>query len=246
VIFERNTSFEALWPRLLSATTDRTDGFDIVLEFVEEIGMRYASFEMYSDRPNQPKGLVLNNLPKRYCTNYNENAQYEFDPIVLAYRTTMLPFQMGSGAHIKTLKGLDHYIFAEMRFFGVGEMFCVPIRGFDGQFAMFGVAGSEDLPVPIDPGGPTYNAVASFAPYVHAYWVSRQEQTIKLPQPASLSDPEKICLRWAQQGKTSWEIAQIIGRSQSTVDHHLTRAMRKLNTVNKAHAVATAVRLGLI
>lgn len=241
-----HASFEALWPRLLGATAEKSEGFDIVLEFVEAIGMRYASFELYSDRPNLPKGLVLNNLPERYCTNYNENAHYEFDPIVLAYRTSMLPFQMGSGTHIRTLRGLDHYIFAEMRFFGVGEMFCVPTRGVDGQFAMFGVAGAGDIPVPVDPGGPVYNAVAAFAPYVQAYWASRQEQAIKLPQPAALSDLEKVCLHWTEQGKTSWEIAQIIGRGQSTVDHHLARAMHKLNAVNKAHAVATAVRLGLI
>jgi len=246
VTIDRCTSFEALWPRLLGATTEKTDGFDIILEFIESIGTRYASYEVYSDRDDQPKGLVLNNLPTKYCANYNDNAQYEFDPVVLAYKTKLLPFRIGSSVEIKELRGLDRYIFAEARGYGIGEALCVPLHGVGSQFAMFAVTGHDDFGMRVDPGTTFYNSVVAFAPYVQAYWASRQEQAIKLPRSAALSEPEKICLAWTQHGKTSWEVGQIIGRSQSTVDHHLTRAMHKLNTVNKAHAVATALRLGLI
>lgn len=208
--------------------------------------MRYASFEVYSDHPGRPKGQVLNNMPAKYCANYNDNAQYEFDPIVKAYTTKMLPFRIGSSAEIKEMKGLDHYIFAEARGFSIGEALCVPIRGFGGQYAMFAVTDVDDFRIAVDPGTAIYNATTALAPYVQAYWASQQEQATKLPQASKLSEAEKICLNWTQHGKTSWEVGQIIGRSQSTIEHHLTRAMRKLHAVNKAHAVATAVRLGLI
>lgn len=246
VTIDPGSAYESIWWHLVEATVRKADAVDILAEFAEAIGMRYISYETYSTRPDHPKGLVLNNLPAKHCANYNENAQYEFDPIVLAYKTNMLPFRTGHSTQIRQLRGLDQYIFAEARGYGIGEALCVPIRAVDGQFAMFAVVCEDDIAVPVDPGTPIFNAVVALAPYVHAYWMSRREAAGNLPQSAPLRDVEKVCLHWTGQGKTSWEIAGIIGRSQSTVEGHLVRAMHKLNTVNKAHALATAMRQGLI
>lgn len=244
--FERCAAFEALWPRLIKATVENTDGLGIIQEFTESIGLRYFSYEVYSDRPNHAKGMVLNNLPARYCENYNDNAQWEFDPMVMSFRTELLPFKNLDSRQIKEAKGLEYYLYAEARDAGIGQGLCVPVRGAQGQFAMLGVLDKGDLPAGLDPGTPLYNAVVAFTPYVQAYWDARQGLNDSPPISTTLSDVEKVCLGWSQHGKTSWEIAQIIGRAQSTVEHHLARAMHKLNAVNKVHAAATAVRLGLI
>ena len=61
-----------------------------------------------------------------------------------------------------------------------------------------------------------------------------------------LSERERICLLWTTQGKTAWEIAQIIGRSKATVDFHIRRATAKLNAANKVHAAFKAVQLDLL
>ncbi len=61
-----------------------------------------------------------------------------------------------------------------------------------------------------------------------------------------LSDREKECIFWTAAGKTSPEIATILNISPHTVDHHITSASAKLNTVNRAHTVAAAIRLGLL
>lgn len=61
-----------------------------------------------------------------------------------------------------------------------------------------------------------------------------------------LSDKELECLRWVSVGKTAWETAAILGRSQRTVEFHLFNATRKLSANNKIHAAIIAVRNGLI
>ncbi len=61
-----------------------------------------------------------------------------------------------------------------------------------------------------------------------------------------LTPRELDCLRWCSRGKTNWEISRILGLSERTVEHYLSRANRKLGTVNRAQAVALALKMNLI
>jgi len=61
---------------------------------------------------------------------------------------------------------------------------------------------------------------------------------------ALLTEREIEILTWTAQGKTSGEIAQILGRSVATVNFHLQNAMGKLNVVNKTQAAIKAHQLG--
>ncbi|MCK1624020.1 helix-turn-helix domain-containing protein [Bradyrhizobium sp. 160] len=66
------------------------------------------------------------------------------------------------------------------------------------------------------------------------------------PIQVALSEREKDCLRWVEEGKSSWEIGVILRVSENTVNFHLKNAMRKLETNSRTHCVAKAIRLGLI
>ena len=57
---------------------------------------------------------------------------------------------------------------------------------------------------------------------------------------------EREILRWAADGKTSWEVSVILNISERTVKFHLTQASLKLNAVNRTAAVAKALARGLI
>lgn len=54
------------------------------------------------------------------------------------------------------------------------------------------------------------------------------------------------CLAWAQEGKTSWEIGQIMGISRRTVESYLAIAFDKLEVRTRVQAVVRARTLGLI
>lgn len=61
-----------------------------------------------------------------------------------------------------------------------------------------------------------------------------------------LSRREIQCLQWSADGKTSWEIARILALSERTIVFHLSNAAQKLGAINRRHAVARAMALGLI
>ena len=43
---------------------------------------------------------------------------------------------------------------------------------------------------------------------------------------------------WTAEGKSSWDISQILSISESTVNFHINSAKRKLGVYSKPHAVA--------
>ena len=61
-----------------------------------------------------------------------------------------------------------------------------------------------------------------------------------------LSRREVEALRWTGEGKTSGEIADILNITERTVNFHISKAMAKLNAVNKTAAVLQAAMLGLL
>jgi LuxR family quorum sensing-dependent transcriptional regulator len=62
----------------------------------------------------------------------------------------------------------------------------------------------------------------------------------------TLSKREQEALQWAAEGKTEWEIGMILGLSEHTAEKFIRSACSKLKAGNRTHAVAQAIRLGLI
>lgn len=48
---------------------------------------------------------------------------------------------------------------------------------------------------------------------------------------------ERDCILWASEGKTSWEISQILGISERTVNFHLSNCIEKTNSANRQQAI---------
>jgi len=134
--------------------------------------------------------------------------------------------------------------FGEAREFGVGNQgLTIPIRGVNGETALFSI--NRECP---DREWLAFRRehMAQFqlmAYYFHDNVLNREGFA---NDPLTLSDRQKEVLKWAASGKTEWETGTIIGLSARTVKYHLSGAMVCLRAVNKVHAVARAVRLGLI
>lgn len=81
--------------------------------------------------------------------------------------------------------------------------------------------------------------------------MSSRESSLEGGRPARteidrLSARETEVLCWAMEGKTNWEISVILSLSERTVKFHIRNAMTKLKASTRAHAVAVAIRRGLI
>jgi DNA-binding CsgD family transcriptional regulator len=62
----------------------------------------------------------------------------------------------------------------------------------------------------------------------------------------NLTARERECLKWSADGKTAWEIGQILGIAERTVVFHLNNTVAKLGVANKTQAIVRAVVLKLI
>jgi DNA-binding NarL/FixJ family response regulator len=66
------------------------------------------------------------------------------------------------------------------------------------------------------------------------------------PSDVRLSDREVETLTWAARGKTSAEIAEILGTTKRTIDFHMDNARSKLGVANRTSAVLKAAKNRLI
>jgi DNA-binding CsgD family transcriptional regulator len=67
-----------------------------------------------------------------------------------------------------------------------------------------------------------------------------------LKGPNVLTRKEIECLTWCKEGKTNWEIGEILVISEKTVEFHLRNATRKLGATNRISAVVAGIKIGLI
>lgn len=86
-------------------------------------------------------------------------------------------------------------------------------------------------------------AVGVYASYLASLLFSEQ---VKSGRELELTDRELECLYWIAEGKTSDEIATIIGISKNTINNYITSVMRKTATRTRSEAIAYAVRNNLV
>ena len=82
------------------------------------------------------------------------------------------------------------------------------------------------------------------APHLHlALMRTTFSPSRAIPQ---LSVREREVLNWIKEGKTNWEIAQILGVSEATVKFHVRNVLSKFEASTRGHAVALAMEHGMI
>jgi len=83
--------------------------------------------------------------------------------------------------------------------------------------------------------------------------VHAQDAALRILTPMSpelgapaLTPRELETLRWTMEGKTAWEVGNVLGITERTAALHVNNATHKLGCANKHQAVLKAIRLGLI
>lgn len=90
------------------------------------------------------------------------------------------------------------------------------------------------------------DALFLVAHHFHSFVARRFGSPFPAQNEIVLTGRELECLGWVARGKTSAEIAAIIGRSDETVRIHIKNAMRKLGVSTRAQAVISAVDAGIL
>jgi LuxR family quorum sensing-dependent transcriptional regulator len=86
-----------------------------------------------------------------------------------------------------------------------------------------------------------HRAIVLSSHYIHERLREFEEPPFKTVR---LTPRERDCLAFAAEGKSDWDIGQILGIAQSTVHAHVENAKRKLRVKTRMQAVAKLARAG--
>jgi DNA-binding CsgD family transcriptional regulator len=179
--------------------------------------------------------------PEEWIRHYMEHGYDRVDVVPLESRRSPLPFHWRSALVRPDYGAEAQRVFDEAAAFAIHDGFAVPIHA-AGRLSLMSMA-VEDASLFQANAAARRNALHLMALHYHL----ASERALFEPPPAiQLSPREREVLLWAAQGKTGWEIAQILRLTERTVTYHVENARAKLGASSRSHAVAKALSLGLI
>ncbi|MGO9482976.1 MAG: autoinducer binding domain-containing protein [Rhodomicrobium sp.] len=231
----------------LSRAVTAQDICDGVTSFTSRYGLT-SMFAASLPAPRERKGgvrrrhLLVGAFPPEWMDRYFAQDYVHIDPIARRSKCDPSPFlwsesvPFARGEHGAAVNRM----FGEAREFNLKAGFVVPMNTLEGDVIAMSLGGeAADLP-------PDARGMISM---IGAYAIGRSIELRgweRKRKRSKLTVRELECLKWAADGKTEWEISIILQISEHTAGKHLSNAIRKLGAVNRTHAVANAIRWGLI
>lgn len=189
--------------------------------------------------------VYLTTVDPKWEEHYVVSAFFGSDPIVHAALRRPIPIVSLDLVRHQTLSDAARLVIDRGNDFSLSKGLTIPIHAFGGDIGIMSLFSSESE-------NEFYKCISVFqhtlnimAIHFHTLVQDVLGEKDSILQVVPLTPRELECLHWTAKGKTAWEIGQIIQISERTVGHHVMGAFDKLRVVNKTHAVAKAVSLGL-
>jgi DNA-binding CsgD family transcriptional regulator len=192
----------------------------------------------------RPYRFILSCYPESWRKHYDEEGYANVDPTVSHCAKTSIPIIWKNEIY----KGRkEARVRSEAKDCGLVSGVSFPVHGSRGEAAMLSLSTSRESREAQE----DIIAMMGKAQLLSCYLHEAVQRIVlsKGPIPLkkiNLTDREKECLLWAAEGKTGWEIANIIRISERTVTFHLQNAVQKLGVVNRQQAISRALSMGLI
>ena len=234
-------------------TAFQTDILARMVRIRDEIGCRHIMHAYRSRLSNSAKNFssdltVVSSAPMSWMVRYAATNYFKVDPL----------FQEDAPFFRSDVHGLVHDLkrdadkskpvadlFRDAEKQGIGNIhIAVSAR------TPKGIAGCSQFSFQLDSLQDRDEFIADLRPrllsaagHLHTALCDGREMSASV---ALLTQRELDCLRWAANGKTDGEIAEILSIARWTVVTYLQNAKIKLNCSNRTSAVATALSLGII
>jgi DNA-binding CsgD family transcriptional regulator len=215
------------------------------LRFTGDLGFEFFSATLVIDRMAcEPEFISIENIPAGYRETFQSRDLGKRHPVGQHCKRSSIPLAWGPDYYRNAGQG-DRW--EHQAFFGLRHGISLAIHLPKGLHVMVGVDRREPLPANAEELERMTADLQLFA--VHA-----QDAAVRVLLPAvaqlngapGLTARELECLRWTMEGKTAWELGQILGIAENTAVRHLHSATRKLDAAGKHQAVLKALRAGLI
>ncbi len=213
-------------------------------KFAQQMGFEHYTYALTVNAPAlRPQQYIINGFPQKWLDRYLASGYFKVDPLIRhAERSTLPTIWSDEKFH----DGKSEEFWAEAFAFGLHTGLTFAVHEQPGLTGIFSLA--RDQALDLDPAelAALIGRAQMFASLLHQA-VSR----IALPsliteQGNSLTARERECLKWAADGKTAWEIGQILGIAERTATFHLNNVIQKLGATNKIQAIVRAVALRLL
>ena len=186
--------------------------------------------------------VMMNNFPRSWQERYRRRDFCTIDPTLLYAEKSVWPLTWSSELFdTEALSDLSK----EARAVGFNHGWTQPFRDSHGKFGALTLARSQDAitaeEVREKQAMLQLLALAAHTVLFPALLARYQNESL-----AKLTLREIDFLQLASQGSTAGEMAEAMGVTERTANFHISNAMEKLGVSNKTHAVALAIRLGLL
>jgi DNA-binding CsgD family transcriptional regulator len=215
-----------------------------VVSFTKRLGFdNFSAMVVIDHMLGEAEFITVDNTPRAYKESFQNPQNGRRDPVMQHCKRQSVPIIWDQTTYVS--RGLGEK-WEEQARFGISNGIALALHMPEGRHFFLGV--ERDQPVPADPGELT-RVVAD----LQLFAVHAQDAALRIlvPGPAdpslpSLTPRELEALRWTMEGKTAWEVGDVLGISERTAVLHVSNATHKLGCVNKHQAVLKALRLGLL
>ena len=229
---------EDLYSDVLTALTIEAFKFELI-KFGKKLGFDLVIAD-YGSPPPKRAWTSINNYPKKWI---DQSSQYvPVDVVNAAGRKSPSPILWDANHYRTSGLGEMAEIFVP---FGLAAGFDIPIHAPDGSRLVIGLARDSDLPK--DPAE-LVRVVAEaqlFSSFAFPALDRLLAHTTRADFP-KLTPKELEVLKWTIEGKTAFEVGQILSTTERTANFHIRNICEKLGVVNKNSAIAKAFELKII
>jgi DNA-binding CsgD family transcriptional regulator len=214
-----------------------------VVRFTRQLEFDTVSTTLVIDHfLGEPEFIVVDNTPAAYREAFKSMNNGRRDPVMQHCKKNSVPIIWDQSTYVAADQG-DKWE-AQARF-GYRTGIALALHMPEGRHFFVGVDRDQPLPQSAELARMVAD-LQLFAVYAH-----EAAQRTLLPAASkhdvpSLTPREIETLRWTMEGKTAWEVGNILGITERTAVLHANNATHKLGSANKHQAVLKALRLGLL
>lgn len=214
---------------------------EAITAMARDLGFDYLAYGMRMPVPvSKAKVVMFSNYPPSWEARYLEHGFVGVDPTVSHGMRSLLPIIWSDEVFASAPE-----LWEEARSFGLTVGWAQSSRDASGVAGLLTLARSGE-PLSESELRAKGRMMSWLAQAAHV-GMARCLTPKLLPEgEIRLTARELAVLRWTGDGKTSSEISEIMGISESTVNFHVRNAVAKLGTVNKLAATVKAAMLGLL
>jgi DNA-binding CsgD family transcriptional regulator len=215
-----------------------------VVRFAQDLGFGTVAAKTVVDHGlGNSEFIGIDNTPAAFIATFDDPVMWRRDPVMQHLKRQSVPIIWDQSNYVTT-GAID--LWEHQSHFGYATGIAMALHLPEGKHFILGV--DRDQPL-------TSNVMElqRLVADLQLFAVHAQDSAMRIllpeatqPERPALTPREIEALSWTMEGKTAWEVGQILGISERTAVLHVNNAMHKLGCVNKHQAVLKALRLGLI